>query len=92
MRPSILTALLLTACFDPGETGEYCQAAELPPCPAECPTDYAASCGEPCEIEGEACGNEIGDGRECLEGTWSCSVHAPLGMGCNWICDPELRE
>jgi hypothetical protein len=27
-----------------------------------------------------------------LDGMWSCSVHAPLGTGCNWVCDPEARE
>jgi hypothetical protein len=92
MRPLIPLLALLIGCFEPADSGEYCQAADLPPCPPECPTDYAASCGLPCDVEGEACGNEIGDGMQCHSGIWSCSVHAPLGMGCNWVCDPDLRE
>ncbi len=90
MRASIPFLALLVACFEPADTGEYCQAVELPPCPAECPADYFESCGQPCDVEGEACGNEIGDGMVCLDGVWSCAVHAPLGTGCNWVCDPNL--
>lgn len=90
MRPILTSLVLLSACFEPADTGEYCQAAELPPCPDACPDDWAATCGEPCEVEGETCGNEIGDGRVCAEGVWSCAVHAPLGTGCNWVCDPNL--
>ena len=68
-----------------------CAEVELPTCPAECPEDYASTCGEPCseEEEGEECGNSIGDGRTCQDGVWSCTVHAPLeAEGCNWVCDP----
>ena len=64
-----------------------CDDVELPDCPPECPDDYAQSCGEPCEDEGDACSNNIGDGRECVNGVWTCSEHAPLeAEGCNWVC------
>ncbi|MBM75273.1 MAG: hypothetical protein CMK59_07715 [Proteobacteria bacterium] len=64
-----------------------CADINLPQCPPECPADYAGSCGEPCETEGEECGNTIGDGRICSDGIWECSVHAPLeAEGCNLIC------
>jgi hypothetical protein len=92
MRSILFASLLLAGCFEPADTGEYCQGADLPPCPPACPADYAQSCGLPCDSEGEACGNEIGDGMSCSDGIWSCAVHAPLGTGCNWVCDPTLSE
>lgn len=92
MRAVISVLVLLVACSESADTGAYCEAADLPPCPPECPIDYADSCGQACDVEAEACGNEIGDGMECVDGVWSCSVHAPLGTGCNWICDPDQRE
>ncbi len=89
----LLVLVLLTACFDSKpDTAHPCEGVELPPCPDACPDDYAATCGEPCEVEGEVCGNEIGDGRECSSGTYTCSVHAPLGEGCNLVCDPGLAR
>ena len=64
-----------------------CAELNLPECPEECPEDYASSCGEACELEGEECGNNIGDGRKCTNGIWQCSVHRPLEPeGCNSIC------
>ena len=78
---------LLMAC---GVT-DPCEGLDLPVCPPACPTDAFAACGEPCDVEGEACGNNIGDGRTCLEGTWQCTVHAPLGTDetCNLVCLDE---
>ncbi len=70
-------------------TATDCEGVTLPPCPEACPDDWAASCGLACDEEGETCGNEIGDGRVCTDGLWQCSVHAPLGTGCNLVCDPE---
>ena len=71
------------------DTADPCEGVQLPPCPPECPDDYAATCGLPCKVEGEECGNEIGDGRQCVDGSYVCSVHSPLGEGCNLVCDPE---
>ena len=81
--------VLFTACFvkESSDSGDPCADLDLPECPAECPEDYASTCGEPCDIEGEECGNSIGDGRVCVEGTYQCSVHAPLEQdGCNSVC------
>ena len=85
MKRWIFIALFMMGC----ESGEqdYCEGVELPECPPECPDDYASSCGEACETEGEACGNTIGDGRSCVEGVWNCTVHAPLEPDeCNAVC------
>ena len=72
------------------EEQDLCADVELPSCPVECPDDFSDSCGEPCDEEGEECGNSIGDGRVCMEGVWSCTVHAPLEADeCNWVCDPN---
>ncbi len=64
-----------------------CEGVELPACPAACPDNFGVECGQPCDVEGETCGNEIGDGRTCQDGVWQCTVHPPLGMGCNRICN-----
>ena len=70
------------------DSSDPCAELNLPECPMECPEDFASSCGEECEVEGEECGNSIGDGRICSEGVWSCTVHAPLGGEgeCNRVC------
>lgn len=76
--------IALVACND---AEDYCAGIELPECPEECPDDYASTCGEPCETDGEACGNSIGDGRVCVDGMYTCSVHAPLEADeCNKVC------
>ncbi len=83
---AILLCTLTWACTDEQDP-TVCDTASLPPCPAECPTGLPGElCGEPCETEGEECGNAIGDGATCLEGRWECTVHAPLGTGCNLVC------
>ncbi len=70
-----------------GDTADVCAGISLAACPDECPEDWAATCGEPCETDGETCGNDLGDGRACVGGTWSCTVHAPLEPGgCNLVC------
>ena len=84
-----LLSFMGLACDAPlsADSAEPCAELDLPECPAECPEDYASTCGEPCESEGEECGNEIGDGRVCTDGMWQCSVHAPLEpTGCNQVC------
>lgn len=83
--------VVLTACgsgTSNDDSADPCAAADLDVCPEECPEDYASECGESCEAEGEVCGNDIGDGRECLDGIWQCTVHAPLGGPgeCNLVC------
>lgn len=64
-----------------------CAGIDLPACPGECPPDnFPDSCGMPCDVEGAACGNNIGDGMVCTGGIWACTVHPPLGEGCNLVC------
>ena len=85
----MLFFVMILACTEKEtvETGDPCADLDLPECPQECPDDYASTCGEPCETEGEECGNSIGDGRVCVDGIYQCSVHAPLEPeGCNSIC------
>lgn len=67
--------------------GDPCDGVDLPECPPECtPEMFPGGCGEPCEPEGATCGNNIGDGMVCSGGLWQCSVHPPLGEGCNLVC------
>jgi hypothetical protein len=74
----------LCASFIPGDP---CEGVDLPACPPACdPETFPGGCGEPCEPEGAACGNNIGDGMQCVGGAWACTVHPPLGEGCNLIC------
>ena len=83
----VLGALFTVGCS--GDGGSDCDGLDLPECPMECPVDYAVTCGEPCDVEGDECGNDIGDGRVCLDGFWSCSTHAPLDTEsgvCNLVC------
>jgi hypothetical protein len=87
----LLFLFALTACGSEGlvdDSADPCAAADLPVCPEECPEDAFSECGESCETEGEVCGNNIGDGRECVDGIWQCTVHAPLGGPgeCNLVC------
>jgi hypothetical protein len=64
-----------------------CFGIPLPSCPPACPADYSQHCGEPCAVEGETCGNNIGDGRTCVEGRWACLIHPPLSPDhCNLVC------
>lgn len=70
----------------PGGGADPCAGVELPACPTACPADAMDRCGQPCETEGERCGNNVGDGMGCEAGTWRCVVHAPLGPGCNLAC------
>lgn len=81
-------AALAGCALSPDDSADPCNGVELPACPEACPDDYAATCGEACTVEGETCGNDIGDGRQCLEGIYQCSVHAPLGGPgeCNLVC------
>ena len=69
------------------ESADPCASLDLPTCPEECPEGWGEECGQPCDVEGEECGNDIGDGRSCVDGVWSCTVHAPLEPeGCNLVC------
>lgn len=65
-----------------------CAGVELPPCPEACAPERADKCGQPCDpAVDKPCGNNIGDGMTCVEGTWACTVHAPLApTGCNLTC------
>jgi len=72
---------------DPGAAADPCEGKTLPKCAAECAAPPGQLAGEACS-EGERCGNNIGDECTCASGTWSCSVHAPLGGPgvCNATC------
>jgi hypothetical protein len=60
-----------------------CEGRDLPACPDAClPEEHA---GAAC-YEGKVCGNEIGDSCRCAKGAFQCTVHAPLGQGCNLVC------
>lgn len=67
-------------------TADPCADVELPLCDF-CPDSMATLCGLPCETEGQACSNDIGDGMQCAGGQWECAVHPPLGEGCNLVCE-----
>jgi|GEM_PF-2977576 len=72
--------------------GDPCEGMTFPLCPEPCSDEMVSLCGEPCDHLGQECGNEIGDGMRCDESApgelrWTCSVHPPLGMGCNKICE-----
>ena len=91
MRPIrliVIGSILMSGCSSDEQYVEDCDGVELPECPAECPVDYLATCGEPCDLDAEECGNNIGDGRICLDEIWQCTVHAPLGGPgvCNLVC------
>ena len=91
MKILITTATVLFGCTASEKvdtaSSDLCAGIDLPECPAECPEDFANSCGEECQTEGEECGNSIGDGRICTDGLWQCTVHAPLEPDqCNLIC------
>jgi hypothetical protein len=64
-----------------------CWGEELPACPPACEDGAFSRCGEACDPDVDVdCGNEIGDAMSCVDGFWACTVHPPLGMGCNLVC------
>jgi hypothetical protein len=65
--------------------GDPCEGIDLPPCPPPC---VGIEPGGACDTPGATCGNEIGDGCQCADAQWQCTVHPPLGMGCNLVCRP----
>jgi hypothetical protein len=71
----------------PPPTDDPCDGVSLPACPAECdafPMTGACTPGEECRLAG----SKIGDECRCsADGTWTCSPHPPLGMGCNRVCE-----
>jgi hypothetical protein len=62
-----------------------CKDKPLPACPTACAQATSELAGKPCSGESR-CGNDIGDGCQCVSDVWQCSVHAPLGPGCNRVC------
>jgi hypothetical protein len=66
---------------------DACTGVELPACPPVCEDGAFSRCGTACDAATDAaCGNDIGDGMQCVGGSWQCTVHPPLGPGCNAIC------
>ena len=65
-----------------------CASVTLPACPAECTQPLGEMLGTACPPDQAKCGNNIGDGCECTDGKWECTVHKPLGGPgtCNLTC------
>ena len=82
----LIFILALASCGGGAEPFDPCAEKALPECPAQCPAGAFERCGAPCSVEGEACGNELGDGMMCVGHVWLCTVHAPLGTGCSRVC------
>jgi hypothetical protein len=55
-------------------TTDPCESVDLPLCPDECPGTQVEVANTACSDEGAVCGNELGDGCECIDGRWACSV------------------
>ncbi len=68
-------------------TGACASKTNLPACPERCIEGEGP--GKPC-YAGKVCGNSIGDTCTCAAPsfTFNCTVHAPLGPGCNLTCLP----
>lgn len=65
------------------DSGDACGGKVLPMCPRAC-TAFPETGA--CNV-GDVCGNEIGDTCKCATGKWECTVHPPLGTGCNKVCE-----
>jgi hypothetical protein len=74
----------------PGTNEDPCAGKALPACPRACAEPPGAMDNKPCATEGEACGNNVGDGCKCTGGKWACEVHAPLRPDtCNQVCKDQ---
>lgn len=68
-------------------TFDACTGEDLPACGPECEDGAFERCGEACDPDVDVdCGNNIGDAMACVDGAWACTVHPPLGPGCNLVC------
>ena len=85
MKTIVVLLFFVFGCQE--ETEDYCADVVLPECPEACPEDWSLSCGEPCTESDTSCGNDIGDGRSCIDGRWTCNTHGPLEpYVCNKVC------
>ncbi|MCG5055962.1 MAG: hypothetical protein KA712_23650 [Myxococcales bacterium] len=87
--------------------GPVCDCAPAPPvdciqsqCANPCPEEVLPNCPRTCGAAdqpgtactaGDVCGNEIGNACTCANGSWACTVHPPLGSGCNLVCVRRSR-
>lgn len=65
------------------DAADPCEGRALPLCPRRCeafPLTGACTTGDSCAY------SEVGDACSCEKGTWACTVHPPLGLGCNNVC------
>jgi hypothetical protein len=75
---SVPLAVLLCAACVSEEPADSCAGVVRPDCTRICAPAAFELCGTPCANEGEACGNALGDGMRCVDGSWRCTVHPPL--------------
>jgi hypothetical protein len=69
-----------------GSSSDPCAGKTFPACAPQCPGGFQIA-GTPCTA-GEACTiSNFGDECACTNGTWLCSIHPPLGPGCNKVCE-----
>jgi hypothetical protein len=68
-----------------GASNDPCAGKTFPVCAPACVGQVA---GTPC-APGDACSmSNVGDECSCdPSGTWACTVHPPLGTGCNKVCE-----
>ncbi len=62
-----------------------CTGVVLPTCPPRCDGGFELA-GEDCLPDEHCVISTVGDECACLDLTWACSVHPPLGQGCNQTC------
>lgn len=70
------------------DPNDPCDGVSLPECAPRCEGNMGELAGQPCTPGDECIITTVGDECACgSDGTWGCSVHPPLGMGCNLTCD-----
>ena len=86
--PSDPAATSAPACGDDSDPNDPCAGVDLPACAPRCEGNIGDLAGQPCTPGDECIITTVGDECACgSDGTWGCSVHPPLGMGCNLTCD-----
>jgi len=69
-----------------GSSSDPCAGKTFPTCAPKCPDGFQIA-GTPCTAGEECTISNFGDACSCNNGTWLCSIHPPLGPGCNKVCD-----
>lgn len=74
------------ACTERACNDDPCEGVQLPPCPPQCQGGFDIA-GQPCDPGNQCTVSAVGDECSCgQDAHWTCSVHPPLGMGCNLTC------